>query len=967
MKKTPLFLATICAFSLALTQKVQAITASDFAAGTTNHEGYQMPYRYYVPAGASNTAVKFPLIVFLHGSGEVGSNNTAQLGNRANGAMALAEDPANPTFLLAPQLTGGAWQEGNKQIMIHNIINSLRTAYPNIDPDRIYVTGLSYGCTGTWGSLQYAPNFYAAAVPISGSILPDMLDDMPDYSHVPTWLFHRNGDGAMDVGSSDRASAKLRELGRNAIYTRYNAGPSGEHNGWYESYSSAALRNWLFAQTRGAAPAGLPMCQITTPSAQTLNTDQATIALSGTATPPTGGAALTGVAWKVLNTAGSQIASGAASFTAPNWTATVPLVVGANRVQVIASGPSWSSMAGTTTFNDTVWVTRGVGGDVTAPSISITNPSTLSVSTTSSTIALAGTASDASGIAQITWTNGTASGSVSGALTSWTIDAIPLQPGLNTISVTARDPVNNEGSAQINVTYTVPAPGQLVAAYNAGTLSGSFLSVDDGVTTYAADPGNGAIVSGGSATTITPTFAVANTNDDPLFHSYRHGNHTWNIPVPQVGNYRVRLRFAANSSDGPGARVFNIGMEGAALRTNFDIRTNPATGVNTARDEFFDVAVNDGTLNIQFTNVSSAPAKINAIEVRTAPGAGLGAVGLTGGTIGVASSGSSQILPSSDWQVDAAGGVLGGTSDNGWYERLSQNGNFQAVVRLKSLSSGNAARAGLMVREGTGAGARMVFVGFDPSANSIAASRVTANQNAATASNASGYAYPNLWLMVERQGNVLKLAVSSADSSYTLVDTVTLSSLASPVDVGLFVTNGGGAATSAVFSDFEVTPLAIAAYNCGKTSAGNVLSVDDGVTVYLPDPNALPVVVGGETATINPTVPTLNTDDDELFQSYHYGNHSWNIPVPAAGNYVVTLRFVANSGDLVGGRLFNIAIEGTTVRTNFDIRSNPATPVNTARDEVIPVAVTDGVLNIQFTNVNNTNAKVNAIRVTPAQ
>jgi hypothetical protein len=170
-----------------------------------------------------------------------------------------------------------------------------------------------------------------------------------------------------------------------------------------------------------------------------------------------------------------------------------------------------------------------------------------------------------------------------------------------------------------------------------------------------------------------------------------------------------------------------------------------------------------------------------------------------------------------------------------------------------------------------------------------------------------------------------------------------------------------------VFSDFEVTPLAIAAYNCGKTSAGNVLSVDDGVTVYLPDPNALPVVVGGETATINPTVPTLNTDDDELFQSYHYGNHSWNIPVPAAGNYVVTLRFVANSGDLVGGRLFNIAIEGTTVRTNFDIRSNPATPVNTARDEVIPVAVTDGVLNIQFTNVNNTNAKVNAIRVTPAQ
>ncbi len=941
---------------VSFTSGALAITEADFGSGTTFYEGYTMPYRFYVPAGYSS-GTQYPLIIFLHGS-NVPLNQ--QLNNRANGAMALAEDPANPAFMLAPYLTGnGAWQEPNKQIMMHNIIELLQNNY-SIDPNRIYITGLSYGCTGTWGSLQYAPNFFAAAIPIAGAIVNDMLADIPSFAHVPVWQFHRAGDMGMPTAASDNAAAAIRNAGGNSIYTKYVAG-TPNHSGWYESYASPSLRTWMFAQTLGNMATGVPICQITTPSTQTFNTDQTSIALSGTAAPPAGGAALTGVAWKVLNPGGTQIASGTATFTAPSWTASVPLAMGENRIQVIATGPSWASLAGTTTLNDTIWVTRGAGGDVTAPTVTIVNPAS-NVSTTSPTISLSGTAWDASSVASVTWTvNNGAVNSVTGSLTSWSISNVPLQQGVNVIRVTAKDPANNSASAEVNVTYTVPPAGQFVAAYNAGTPTVSFLSQDDGVTLYAADPNALPVISGGSPATISPVFEVAGTLDDTLFHSYRHGNHSWNISSLPPGQYRVRLRFAANSGDAVGTRVFNVSMEGAVVLSNFDIRANPATPVNTARDQYVDVTVNDGTLNIQFTNITAAPAKINAIEVRTAP-SGLASVGLTGGVVGSGSSGSSQVLSGGDWQVTGTGAVLGGSAESGWYEKLSRNGNFQAVVKLKSLSGGADARAGLMIREGSGAGARTAFIGLDPSANSVAAERTTANQTAVLTSG-TALTYPDAWLLIERVGDTVRLAVSSTDSNFTLLDTVTLSSLTSSVDMGLYVTGGGSSAANAVFSGFEVTPLALIAYNCGKTSTGSFVSLDDGVTEYLRDPNG-GVVSGGSVVTLSTAVEVDGTDDDALFQTYRYDNHTWNIPV-ASGDYKVILRFI--SGDPVGIRLFNIAIEGTTVRSNFDIRSNPTTALNTVRDEEIPVTVTDGVLNIQFSNVGNSKAKINAIKVVPAQ
>ena len=82
-----------------------AAVPADFLFRNTADDGTGMPYRIFVPPGY-NAAQSYPLIVFLHGAGEAGTNNTAQLNNNANGAMKLISDAnlaLQPTFMAAPQ------------------------------------------------------------------------------------------------------------------------------------------------------------------------------------------------------------------------------------------------------------------------------------------------------------------------------------------------------------------------------------------------------------------------------------------------------------------------------------------------------------------------------------------------------------------------------------------------------------------------------------------------------------------------------------------------------------------------------------------------------------------------------------------------------------------------------------------------------------------------------------------------
>jgi predicted peptidase len=146
-----------------------AATHDDFLYGNAD-DGSNLPFRYFVPPDYDG-ATAYPVILFLHGSGERGSDNEAQLNNNANGAMRLLDDDnlaLQPVFMIAPQCpTDGWWSGGTLASAIH-IVDQLAMTY-DIDPDRVYVTGLSMGGMGTWSAVTSQPDKFAAAVPMSGN------------------------------------------------------------------------------------------------------------------------------------------------------------------------------------------------------------------------------------------------------------------------------------------------------------------------------------------------------------------------------------------------------------------------------------------------------------------------------------------------------------------------------------------------------------------------------------------------------------------------------------------------------------------------------------------------------------------------------------------------------------------------------------------------------------------------------
>ena len=331
---------------LMLASTAQAATRDDFLYGNAN-DGSNLPFRYFVPPGYDG-AQQYPLILFLHGAGERGNDNEAQLNNNANGAMRLLDDAnlaLQPVFMIAPQCpTDGWWSGGTLTSAIH-LVDQLSATY-NIDPERIYVTGLSMGGMGTWSAVTAQPDRFAAAVPMSGN---GDTNPAGAVSAIPFWFFHAANDGTVGVEGSDNLVAALRNSSGNVIYTRYD---TGGHGIWPVAYVHPLLFQWLVSQQRGAPSAITPpILRIESPTDQPgWTTQDTTIDLAGSANHDTD--AIESVAWDLLGGSG-----GAASGTASWSVGGIPLNNGANLVHVTATAPSLhDEYGGHTTFNDSLRV-----------------------------------------------------------------------------------------------------------------------------------------------------------------------------------------------------------------------------------------------------------------------------------------------------------------------------------------------------------------------------------------------------------------------------------------------------------------------------------------------------------------------------------------------------------------------------------------------------------------------------------
>ncbi|HEV7491059.1 MAG TPA: prolyl oligopeptidase family serine peptidase [Rhodanobacteraceae bacterium] len=343
---------TSAALALALGATIaHAATRDQFLYGNAD-DGSNLPYRYFVPSGYDGSQA-YPLILFLHGAGERGSDNEAQLNNNANGAMRLLDDgnlALQPIFMIAPQCPTDGWWSGATLTSAIGIVDQISTSY-NIDPDRVYVTGLSMGGMGTWSAVTAEPDRFAAAVPMSGNGDTNPADTV---AAIPFWFFHAADDGTVDVSGSDNLVAALRDAGGDVVYTRYD---TGGHGIWPVAYTHPLLFAWIVSQQRGA-PSTItpPVVRIEIPTAEPDWTTGATaIDLAGVADHESYG--IDSVDWDVLGGP-----AGPASGTS-TWTiAGVPLNQGTNLIRVTATAPSlYDPYGGHTTFNDSLRVDRQDG------------------------------------------------------------------------------------------------------------------------------------------------------------------------------------------------------------------------------------------------------------------------------------------------------------------------------------------------------------------------------------------------------------------------------------------------------------------------------------------------------------------------------------------------------------------------------------------------------------------------------
>lgn len=196
--------------------------------------------------------LKIPLVIFLHGSGERGFDNEAQL---RNGVLAFCE-PANwekhPCFMLVPQCPqtdqwasyGKAYKENPTASMrlLIKLIEKTITENPAIDPARVYITGLSMGGYGTFDILTRCPDLFAAAMPLCGGGDPAQV---AKFSKIPMWVFHGVRDEAVMLERSSIMIKALKAANSTVKFTEYT---TLGHAVWQETYYNPAVLDWLFTQ-----------------------------------------------------------------------------------------------------------------------------------------------------------------------------------------------------------------------------------------------------------------------------------------------------------------------------------------------------------------------------------------------------------------------------------------------------------------------------------------------------------------------------------------------------------------------------------------------------------------------------------------------------------------------------------------------------------------------------------------------
>ena len=217
----------------------------DFARRSfTGGDGTRIAFRLFRPESL-RAGRTYPLVLFLHGGGETGSpqvapaNVTQITANRGAIVWATPERQAeHPAFVVAPQLPGreSQWTEPAIEAAVLDLVERLGERYP-IDPDRIYLTGLSRGGRGAIDFLSRNPGTFAGSLLAAARAEDDDVSRVPAMKDVPLWLTHAADDpvvpyaGSVDIANAlegagapvTRGDVGRRQLGRGRAGPRRGA------------------------------------------------------------------------------------------------------------------------------------------------------------------------------------------------------------------------------------------------------------------------------------------------------------------------------------------------------------------------------------------------------------------------------------------------------------------------------------------------------------------------------------------------------------------------------------------------------------------------------------------------------------------------------------------------------------------------------------------------------------------------
>ncbi|MGF2035872.1 MAG: prolyl oligopeptidase family serine peptidase [Nostoc sp. CmiVER01] len=182
-----------------------------------------------------------PTILFLHGAGQRGSNLDDV---KKYGVPKIVEQQADfPFIVISPQCPRGEYWNVER---LSTFLDQVIASYP-VDPDRVYLTGLSMGGYGTWHLAAAQPERFAAIAPICGGGNPQAARNL---KNLPVWAFHGAKDNVVPLSESEIMVSALKACDG---YVKFTVYPEAQHDSWTQTYNNPELYKWFLHHQRQKA------------------------------------------------------------------------------------------------------------------------------------------------------------------------------------------------------------------------------------------------------------------------------------------------------------------------------------------------------------------------------------------------------------------------------------------------------------------------------------------------------------------------------------------------------------------------------------------------------------------------------------------------------------------------------------------------------------------------------------------